>query len=51
MCRAGVHVTDVFVDTVGDADRYALRLTQRFPSLKFKGELSARHRVDNRRLR
>ena len=34
---AGVNLTEVFVDTVGDADRYQQRLAQRFPSLKFKG--------------
>ncbi|KAG1672118.1 hypothetical protein FOA52_001705 [Chlamydomonas sp. UWO 241] len=33
---AGVNLTEVYVDTVGDADRYADRLSQRFNTLKFK---------------
>ena len=33
----GVNITDVYVDTVGDAGRYEQRLSQRFPTLKFTG--------------
>ena len=33
----GVAVTEVYVDTVGDAGRYEQRLSQRFPTLKFTG--------------
>ena len=32
---AGVNLTEVYVDTVGDAGRYERLLSQKFPSLKF----------------
>jgi ribonuclease H2 subunit A len=31
----GVNVTEVYIDTVGDADKYQKRLSQRFQGLKF----------------
>ncbi|VFQ62847.1 unnamed protein product [Cuscuta campestris] len=31
----GVLLTEVYVDTVGDADKYRLKLSERFPSIKF----------------
>lgn len=31
----GVNLTKVFIDTVGDAERYAERLSARFPHLRF----------------
>ncbi|KAL8161798.1 hypothetical protein V2J09_013287 [Rumex salicifolius] len=31
----GVLLTEVYVDTVGDADKYAIKLTEKFPSIKF----------------
>eukprot|EP00955_Chlamydomonas_euryale_P115309 366341-Chlamydomonas_euryale.AAC.9 len=34
---AGVNLTEVYVDTVGDAERYQARLSQRFNTLKFTG--------------
>lgn len=33
--QQGVNVTEVYIDTVGDADKYQKRLSQRFPGLKF----------------
>lgn len=32
--EAGVNVRELYVDTVGDADRYTERLTQAFPGVK-----------------
>lgn len=32
---AGVNLTEVYIDTVGDADRYASKLSSVFPSLEF----------------
>ncbi|GAB2302732.1 hypothetical protein Dimus_036727 [Dionaea muscipula] len=31
----GVLLTEVYIDTVGDADKYTIKLAQRFPSIKF----------------
>ncbi|KAK1409707.1 hypothetical protein QVD17_36236 [Tagetes erecta] len=31
----GYLLTEVYVDTVGDADKYRIKLTERFPSIKF----------------
>ncbi|XP_021911363.1 ribonuclease H2 subunit A [Carica papaya] len=31
----GVLLTEVYLDTVGDAEKYKMKLTERFPSIKF----------------
>lgn len=31
----GVLLTEVYLDTVGDADKYRIKLSERFPSIKF----------------
>eukprot|EP00250_Pteridium_aquilinum_P003573 c13875_g1_i1 orf=280-1128(-) len=34
--NSGIFVTEVFVDTVGDAEKYEAELTRRFPGITFK---------------
>ncbi|KAE8684344.1 Ribonuclease H2 subunit A [Hibiscus syriacus] len=33
--NTGVLLTEVYLDTVGDADKYRIKLSERFPSIKF----------------
>ncbi|XP_044462613.1 ribonuclease H2 subunit A [Mangifera indica] len=33
--NAGVLLTEVYLDTVGDAEKYRIKLSERFPSIKF----------------